>query len=946
MLKNIGLVLLGFFVLFLSGFLFITQTFNSHYYFENSIGKKVNLDLETKLRIILIGNHLNLFESGVVVRSGNGFFGEVYKIDKVNIYFTDQVQAFGKVTGEDNEVNFSFSQKFVNDNLRLNIQVPEKILLGNETGILSAKLTGNYLLKVLFLSGVDYLNVDEINIDKDFYFKNNVDKLEVQFTDTRKISIFKVKRAYAASCSGYTLCGTGIRNCSCSAGSGFLCTVDGGYCGDYVMVHGTCSCSLDLDCVNSWTTGCGSPPSCSSSSCGTYYGMSLYCGLNTCACVPSWPDCETDCGYPGGYRYDGCGNSGWCNATAACCSPTNPNAPSLSSPANGAAVVSPVGLSWQAPSSWGEECSCSATRTYRLCVSATDSSNPCSTGITASGLTGLSYSVSRSPGVYYWTVRAVNKCGNVSANAPVRSFRVNSPPTLNNSPPGTYLVLQNSVATVVPVDVGSSNHICQTTFTTAPATPRQIRLVVTATDADGGSNISTVAVRLNAATTVNSAGVVTGDWALVSGVTNSVSGNNRTYTFHMNLGNSLDSNTLYNLSATATDAWGATTGWVDSGRDFKSWDCKVTVSGGMYDGSAGAVCTTTIGYTTTVGDSFNFQSLRFNKTSDNSKVNMTVTRPATYNSGSNYLLWGNSYNNQDTDFNYNQPGDGDLEGTIPQRRVSGGSMGAGVYSCGAVDLTNSTMIDPYSAVTSLVADFSSTVNQQPWWQVEGGGIRMTNTVSNMVPVTCAVDTTGTCRAAMNVSDILLNNSNGLVSGTIFDNNSGCGSLCLIGLPDDRYYTANLLNKTYSYNVLRQDYFLKYNEGVEVANDWDVISGNTTDKVFFVNGNLVIDSNLTLLPNEFKMVIVSGNITIDPTVSRLDGIYLADNGFNIGGTNNSQLVIQGILHSSGGNVIIDRSYVDGSLNNTSPAVLIKYRPDIIFSMPTNLTRALSGWKGGI
>jgi hypothetical protein len=533
----------------------------------------------------------------------------------------------------------------------------------------------------------------------------------------------------------------------------------------------------------------------------------------------------------------------------------------------------------------------------------------------------------------------------VSANAPVRNFRINSPPTLNNSPPGTYLVLQNSVATVVPVDIGSSNHICQPIFTemvVPQATRRQIRLVVTATDADGGSNISSVAVRLNAATTVTSAGVVTGDWALVSGVTNSVNGNNRTYTFHMSLGNSLDSNTLYNLEATATDAWGATTGWVDSGRDFKSWDCRVTVSGGVYDGSAAAVCTTTIGYTTYVGDSFNFRSLRFNKISDSSKVEMSVTRPATYNSGGNYLTWGNSYNNFDTDFNY-VVGDGSIEGASRQVRISGGSVSG--YICGpTLNLGSTSVVNPYSSVTSVLVDYSWVVNQEGWWQVEGGGIKMSNIVRNLIPVTCALS--GSCRAAMSVSDTVLINSNGLVSGALIENNSGCGSSCRIGLPTNWYYTANLLNKTFSYEFLKQEYFVKYGEGVEVGNNWGDIKANTTDKVFFVNGNLTINDNLTLLANEFKMVIVSGNITIDPTVTRVDGIYLANTGFIISGANAAQLVIQGVLHTSGGNVSIDRSYVNKANNNTSPAVVIRYRPDIIFSMPANLTRALSGWKGGI
>jgi len=724
---------------------------------------------------------------------------------------------------------------------------------------------------------------------------------------------------FTSSCGGATCYRVAVDNDS-------YCGTCGGSCGvcygEVTFTETDCWTCDDTITCGSCSTGCGPSTQTCSNDCGYSYTNS--CGCNICC---SAPYCGQD---------NSCGGS---------CSNVDNGAPVVTtvvSPNGTAAAPTPISTS-TVTLVWNQNTS-TLTDGYNVEVYTGAGSLILNRNVAGRATTSTTTGV-LSAGLYYWRIRAYNTtCG--TDNGPWSSnyyFRINSPPTLNTAPTN-YLILQNSVSVVVPPEAGSRNHICQTTFTTAPATPRRIKLVVTATDADGGSNISSVSVRLNVGTSANSSGGVTGDWSMVSPVTNSVSGNNRTYTFYMNLGNSLDSNTLYNLEATATDAWGATTGWVDSGRDFKSWDCKVTVSGGMYDGSAGAVCTTTTGYTTYVDDDFNFQSLRFNKISDNSKVEMSVTRPATYNSGGNYLLWGNSYNTTDTDFNY-VVGDGELAGTIPQRRVSGGSMGAGVYSCLAIDLTNSSMIDPYGTANTLVADFSSTVNQEAWWQVEGGGIRMTNTVSNMVPVTCAIDSGG-CRAAMSVDDILLTNSNGLVSGAIIGNDSGCGDLCRIGLTEDRYYTANLLNKTYSYSVLRQEYLLKYGEGVEVSNNWGNIVANTTDKVFFVNENLVIDSNLTLLSNEFKMVIVSGNITIDPSVTWVDGIYLANNGFVINGTNSSQLVIQGILHTSGGNVNIGRSYVNGANNNTSPAVVIKYRPDIIFSMPANLTRALSGWKGGI
>lgn len=520
------------------------------------------------------------------------------------------------------------------------------------------------------------------------------------------------------------------------------------------------------------------------------------------------------------------------------------------------------------------------------------------------------------------TYTSPNGCGTCSG--------CNSFPSI----PSGSLVIKNSAGTVVGGESGGStsrNHICQTTFQDT-ALPRRVRFEVTATDLNGGDTISS--------------GTLTWRTRNYPLSVLSVSGNNAVLYANVDFLTADNSTAVGDIYVTVNDSSGGTSGQVDTQRDFKVWNCNITASGRIYDGSAvgSPVCTTALGYTTPVDGDFNFRSLRFNRTDNSAKVNTSVTLPSQYTSVPNYLIWGRSFNNLTTDWNYNS-GDGELAGTTPLMRVSGGSIAG--YRCGPVDLRDSSMIDPYSSTTSLTVDYSSVLNQEAWWQVDGSGVRTNSTLTDSVPVTCAVS--GTCTAAVSKDDATLGNDNGLVSATSIDNNSGCGSSCTVGDPDDRYYEGGILNESFTYDKLKSDYYDTYSEG-RILNDggdyWATIKADVTNKVIFVNGNLSINSNRTLAANSFSMVVVSGTITIDPSVTRVDGIYMADNGISIAGDNATQLVIQGMLHSSSGNISITRSYTSGAANNTSPAVLIKYRPDMIFNMPVNLSRALSNWRGGI
>ncbi|MPN28114.1 hypothetical protein SDC9_175553 [bioreactor metagenome] len=92
-----------------------------------------------------------------------------------------------------------------------------------------------------------------------------------------------------------------------------------------------------------------------------------------------------------------------------------------------------------------------------------------------------------------------------------------------------------------------------------------------------------------------------------------------------------------------------------------------------------------------------------------------------------------------------------------------------------------------------------------------------------------------------------------------------------------------------------------------------------------------------------MIVASGDINIDAGVTQFDGILVGNN-INIGGTSADQLVINGSLY--GTNLVnITRSYTDKLDNNESPAVVINFRPDFIFNMPSSMAKSVIDWKWG-
>jgi hypothetical protein len=189
-----------------------------------------------------------------------------------------------------------------------------------------------------------------------------------------------------------------------------------------------------------------------------------------------------------------------------------------------------------------------------------------------------------------------------------------------------------------------------------------------------------------------------------------------------------------------------------------------------------------------------------------------------------------------------------------------------------------------------------------------------------------------------------------VAGSAVVNGSGCalGSVCHYGAPNDWGYTGNVVSDSYGYHYFYNNYYSKTGAGVVIGSGTSMsqiqsLSGGTG--VVLVKGNVTIDTNNTVDVGNLLMIVASGKITIDQSVTQTEGILVADQGISASGVNGSQLKINGVVYASGGDVVFSRGYVDQATNNTSPGVLVTYRPDLIFSLPSTLSKVLTSWSQG-
>jgi len=292
--------------------------------------------------------------------------------------------------------------------------------------------------------------------------------------------------------------------------------------------------------------------------------------------------------------------------------------------------------------------------------------------------------------------------------------------------------------------------------------------------------------------------------------------------------------------------------------------------------------------------------------------------------------------------------------TSAQQVVDLGNLGGGTTSCPDGMLTvDSGALSAYSDSPRLRINYSGVRDQEAWYQAMAGGISADGRIIDNVPVTCHLDRAsgGNCRDAMTWQVAGVGSSNnGLVVADTIDNNSGCGSDCGYGWPNDWQRTPGILTDKPGYDYFYNQYFVKYGEGTTISGSTTLsnivaLTGGTG--VALVNGDVTVDVDNTVAFMKYLMVVAKGRIVVNESVSRIAGVFVANGDVEVSGDSASQMAVEGSLYSAGGDVILSRNYLPKSGNNTSSPIVVEYRPDFIFSMPPNLakTGAESIWIEG-
>lgn len=468
--------------------------------------------------------------------------------------------------------------------------------------------------------------------------------------------------------------------------------------------------------------------------------------------------------------------------------------------------------------------------------------------------------------------------------------------------------IKNTSDVVVPADSTNQNHICEPVFG-----DRVARFVVTGTDPSGNNDIASVRLRIGS--------LIYAPASLVNGVA----------TFDVPYSSGNDSASAQIIEVNVMDSTGQSNGWISMGRSFKFWDCQIPVVGTLYDGSNAVFevinCSPgSADFMNPVASSLAY-NLNFNDAiTGNSKL-MNTSSP-NYSSGNNKLTWGLEYVASFIGL------DG---GNTPIMKFPGNNVCNTSGSAFRVDNSAQIGIDPYATNQTLVLDFSTILSQFAWYQVAGGGVLAKNTITDSIPNTCV----SPCKANVSINTTGL--TNGLVAAQTISKGSGS-----FGETNDWSVNKNILGISYGYKYFYNEYFAKLAEGkaYDVGKSMSqIVSEVGSTGVIFVKGNLTIDINNNVPTDTFFMMAVSGDITILPTVTNVQGILVSDGNIIAGGLSDSQLRIDGSVYAAQGNVRFSRGFINGTYNNRNPAILVTYRPDFIFSMPGKLSRILSGWKEG-
>ncbi len=541
---------------------------------------------------------------------------------------------------------------------------------------------------------------------------------------------------------------------------------------------------------------------------------------------------------------------------------------------------------------------------------------------------------------------------NVPTNTPIPTAPPTTPiPTVTPPGPTPPEIIGNNGPQLP--DVFGRNHTCevdsnQDRVFAHPSDPGtyvggRVKFSVEVKDADGADDIASVQLRFNSQTH---------SMQLQSPVP---LGTQISATLTLDFDSGDLTTSALPIELKADDKSGASTGWITTARLLKVWDCNVPLSGTMYDSTNepnGAVCLTGTGFQIPASAMMNFMSVDLAQIRPPTSSSLSVVNPPgnVYPSTSATVFWGREYRIT--------PNANLLATGVINRWIDMGN-GYTPINCNVQEQVINTVVDPYTNSPKLSVDFSGIVNQEPWYQVKGGGVfSRSASVVGMVPITCYNDTSyPKCQSSITTDSISLGSqNNGLVAAPSVSNNTGCSLVlgtCKAGDPNNWWYETNVVNDNYNYQYFYDNYYVKQGLGTVFTGPKTLSQilaalppGN--QQIVFVNGNLTIDNDNQVGNGDFLMVIVSGNITISQSVNLTEGIFVSGGVITAEAntTTTIPLVINGMLYTSSGSnndIKFVRGFVDKVQNDLNPSVVVNYQPRFLFSMPLGISKVITDWR---
>lgn len=254
-------------------------------------------------------------------------------------------------------------------------------------------------------------------------------------------------------------------------------------------------------------------------------------------------------------------------------------------------------------------------------------------------------------------------------------------------------------------------------------------------------------------------------------------------------------------------------------------------------------------------------------------------------------------------------------------------------------------------------NFYLTDSRESWWQAEGAGIYAGGIggVRSILPSSSL----RLILAPVGGTEGVLMTSTGTVdvgSGSVSDAGWRAVSRYRGKKMDFDYFAANMgvvKSGAGDWTLSNAIDLVGYPEGADfgykngAASVDDPMSvGATESYVIFVNGNLDINNDITVTPGGFLAFIVKGDVTIDPEVTDLQGLYVIDGSFVTetkyveGVTDDEQLVTGGSI-VAWGSLSLSRSL--GAANSSLPAEKFVYRSDLLTNMPDTMKTFVMQWN---